>query len=422
MNVDKTQKTLINILLIILPYHYLVFSILLSKFSFLTVYRDIIILVILVLDLYKTRLKEKKFDLFLLMLILILFIYACESDIFPNSFTILRVYIAPIALLFSCSHMEYNDVDLKKILKICVINGIIISIYGIFQAYILGANYLIKLGYPTNWYGGTLSASLYLSNYGSSSIGRGIQRVISTFSAANMCCFYLSCILIFVTQLYRLKKDWIETKIYNFFVIIVSLAIILTFSRSCWLGLIVFILYIISKLKKVKRNHIIYVLVASVVFLFLLVFAGNVRIVQGIIHIIESSFSGKDTSVLSHASTIENAIEIIKSNFWGLGLGKSGPRAINYGFNNLVESSYLLMCFELGIPGSVLYFLMYILLLIKKNTNVITRLLLLFVMIGFFNIPYIQEYECMAIFVILCCVSNNMKRMDIKCSEEVIKQ
>lgn len=416
MNIESVQKRIIMLLLGILPYHYFLFSVLFKRIGFLTIYRDLLIVVLLVLSVIKYTFGSKKISLkqnYMPIIVLVIFgVFIFKSQNLVQALTISRVYFGPIVLLMCTMALNFTEKEMGIIRKINLTNAIVICIYGVFQAYCLGADYLIKLGYGKGD-SDELGASLYLSNSSGSILGRSIQRVISTFSAANMCAFYLCCILIF---LYFYNEDRFfpicsnnKKKIIQ--LVIISITILLTFSRSCWLGLGVAYLFHLYKRKKLSFKTIKYVLLIIALFVVAMVVARDNPLVKGISHIILSSFSGSDTSIMSHAESIESALVTINDNPFGVGLGKSGPRAVEYGDINLVESSYLLMCFEIGIVGSILYFFIFLRIFIKNQAkNYGQCILILFALICFINIPYIQEYECMAVFAILIgCMNSNKK-------------
>lgn len=400
MESNVLQKKIVMLLLFLLPFHYLLFSVLLKKYVFLTLYRDFLILFLFLLQILSNK-KMKITTWKTCAFVFVLFIIGCifVSIDFKNALTIARVYIAPIILLGCTMSIRFSEKDILTIQKINMFDSIVVSLYGVIQAYFLGADYLKKLGYGKTATG-ELGASLYLSSYLGNAMGHRIQRVISSFSAANMCAFYLCCVLIFTFLYNRVFQVNKKTRILN--IGILGVTIILTFSRSCWLALIIVVLYDLYKRKKINKRVIKYFFLLSIPFILVLLLAKNTIVVKGIIHIVESSFSGSDTSLISHVTSVNNAFSTIKNHPWGLGLGINGPRALVYGYNNLVESSYLLMCFEIGIIGALIYFGIYgSLMLDKRSNNYGRKILIIFILVSFINIPYVQEYESMSIFAII---------------------
>ena len=222
----------------------------------------------------------------------------------------------------------------------------------------------------------------------------------------------------------------INKKIYIAFLTLVFLTIVLTFSRSSWLAIAVALVIaaipeIIEIIKDMK-----YVFIGIIILLI-----GMIMVVEplrdAIKHIFVSSLSGTDTSITSHSNTMKNAFKLIKDNLFGLGLGVNGPRALNYGASNMVESSILLMIFEYGIIGAVLYFYNYVYGLIRgfinrnKNKKLFRNILcfVIFTIIAYINIPYVQEIEFTSLFFIytgvLVGVLGNEEKMIEKRKETV---
>lgn len=405
MRIRKMQIFLLKLFLLLLPYHYMIFAILLKDIPILKLWRDAVIIVMFLLGMIKKG-KIKVNSVFVINIVLI-FLNVIYVVIAPNKFqaiNITRVYLLPI-LLFNCvRELHLNKNELQRIAKLVMYNTIILCLYGMFQAYILGASFLIELGYETNSKG-NLPSSFYLSNYKGSAIGRGVQRVVSTFSAANICAFYMS--IIFIVFLYAKKYLKIKDITYFLFMILVFATIVLTFSRSSWLAIAIALIVSGGKqIYKFIKEFKIPVVLAILVILGVVLWFDSLR--NALIHVFVSSASGSDTSMLSHYSTINKAIELIKENPFGLGLGINGPRALNYGESNTVESAILLMVFEYGIIGAGLYFYNYVYIglksyLCKSNGRSLANLnicLVLFTIIAFINIPYVQEMECTSLFFI----------------------
>lgn len=407
MKIRRFQFILLKILITVMPFHYLLFAIILSDIPFLKLWRDIIIIVIYLLNFTIGKRIRIKFDtstvidcLFFVYTLLYIF----GARYFKQAANIARVYLLPIFLFHAIRNIDFKEWEINEIFKIFYVNTIIICFYGLFQAFILRDNYLIALGYQTAE-DGRLGAEFYLSNYGNSMIGRNIQRVISSFSSANSCGYYL-CIIFIIFLFYRDRIGVSKNK-YGLFMMLIGITIVLTFSRSSWLGIaIALIIYAGKQIKRfmIEQKNMIILGLGMVI----IVIIASSSLKKALVHIIFSSLSGKDTSVMSHYSTINRAFEIIKNNPWGLGLGENGPRALNYGPSNLVESSILLMVFEFGIVGALIYFFNYIniafnAMIHKRDKNKSRFILCLtsFVLIAFLNIPYIQEIECTSMFFIL---------------------
>ena len=139
------------LLLGILPYHYFLFSVLFKRIGFLTIYRDLLIVVLLVLSVIKYTFGSKKISLkqnYMPIIVLVIFgVFIFKSQNLVQALTISRVYFGPIVLLMCTMAINFTEKEMGIIRKINLTNAIVICIYGVFQAYCLGADYLIKLGY-----------------------------------------------------------------------------------------------------------------------------------------------------------------------------------------------------------------------------------------------------------------------------------
>jgi len=381
-----------------MPYHYLVFAVLLANVPVLKLWRDVLLVAVLVLEIMRS--DGVKRDSALVSDIVFIFLSIVYIFLAPSTFkalNITRVYLLPILVFHVVKNLALTEQEIQSFLKKLMVSTVILCVYGIVQAFLLGPDFLVMLGYSNN--DGVLSHTYFLSNYGGNVLGRTVQRVVSTFSSANVCAFYLCCVLI--VYLSARKQIKISKVAYYSFMFLVFATIVLTFSRSSWLALAIAVLLTnAAPLWAFVRKG--WKPIACLAVAALIVVIGSESLQKALIHIINSSLSGSDTSVVNHFSTIEMAITKVSASPFGLGLGENGPRALNYGPANLVESSYFLMAFEYGIIGAVLYFYDYVFMMIyalknrrhAKQLCAVCLCLAVFALIAYFNIPYVQEIEC----------------------------
>lgn len=405
MDIRKLQIRLLNLLLFFLPFHYVIFAVLLADISVLKLWRDALMLLIIALEVVRSGGVKKDSALVVdLIFVIITVLFAILAPSLSKALNIARVYLLPILTFHAVKNICMDRQEFQSLLKTIMVSVTICCLYGLVQAYILGADFLVKLGYSNT--NGVLSHTYYLSNYNGSAIGRSVQRVVSTFSAPNICAFYLCCVLI----LFLSVKKYLSMRpiVYYSFVFLVLITIVLTFSRSCWLALFISVLLVnIRQLWAFIRKGWVPIVLALAAVVIVLIGSESLR--NALIHIINSSFSGSDTSVNNHFSTIYKAIDLVTANFWGLGLGENGPRAINYGAANLVESSYFLMMFEYGIIFGIVYFFDYLFMgwkaLVRwrstRPLSSLTACLVIFALVAYFNIPFVQEIECTGLILII---------------------
>ncbi len=381
-----------------MPYHYLVFAVLLANVPVLKLWRDVLLMAVLVLEIMRSGgVKRDSALVSDVIFILLCFVYVFLAPVTFKALNITRIYLLPILIFHVVKNLALTEWEIQSFLKKLMFSTVVLCIYGIVQAFLLGPDFLVMLGYSNN--DGVLSHTYFLSNFGGNVLGRSVQRVVSTFSSANVCAFYLCCVLI--VYLSARKRIKVSAVAYYSFMFLVFATIVLTFSRSSWLALAIAVLLTnAAPLWAFIREGWKPTACLAIVALIAVIAAESLQ--DALIHIIKSSLSGSDTSVVNHFSTIKTAITKVSASPFGLGLGENGPRALNYGSANLVESSYFLMVFEYGLIGAVLYFYDYVFMIIyalknrryAKHQSAICLCLAVFALIAYFNIPYVQEIEC----------------------------
>ncbi len=369
MRCDKVHEVLLEILMVLMPFHSIIFSILGN--SFLTLWRDIIILI-----LYAETLKKRKFKLYkskedLLIISALIFCslhailfheYNMPFDLWVNS---LRIYLIGFMPFFIGKYLDYSKKFILKLKKIYIIEATTISIWGIFQMFVLGRSFLYSVGYGIS--------SAVLAN--------GFQRNVGLFSSANLMGVFVGIAILIVLY------GEISLKHRNIVLIILSISLILTFSTSAVLGLISGILYkLISKiglkkfLKLSKRGFKI-IAVAAIGFLACYILDKKIsggyitclisnRVNEFITAITISDLS-RTTSASVHLDDLIRSIDIVKDNFWGVGfsrytfilLNRVAKKQLLY----LVESSLFTVLFDFGIIVGISYFLPFIYPLFLKS-------------------------------------------------------
>lgn len=424
LKIRQCQIHLITILILFMTFHYLLFAVLLKSVSVLKLWRDGIMILIFALELLKGKglKRDITFAVDIVFLTLNVIYIVLAPNIFP-ALNVARVYIVPFMLFHAVKNLDPTPQEVSTLLKRLMVCITICCVYGLVQAYVLGPGFLVKIGYENT--NGVLSHTYFLSNYNGSAVGREVQRVVSTFSSANVCAFYLCSA--FIIFLFSREKVQVKAAAYYGFMFLVFATVVLTFSRSCWLAIAVaLILFGIKQIYKFVVNG--WKAVAVLAALVVVAIIAMPPLQRALLHIIKSSFSGSDTSVLNHFSTLTKGADAVAANPWGLGLGANGPRALNYGPSNLVESSFFLMAFEYGVFGAVVYFFKYVFLAVKavqnrrksKTESMLSLCLLTFIAVAYFNIPYVQEIECTSlILIVLAYLNSTLEKKDCTASSQI---
>lgn len=409
---NKLYEKLTLWLLVVLPINYMVFNILLKRIHLIKYLKDFIIigliLVAIVTAFTKGQFKVKKKDsvafLSAVGIGMVVLIRIITSSSIPDSLYTTRLLIVPLLFYFLYNIKAVSEVQIVKIYRVLFYLCVILAIWGIFQAFLLGDSFLIKLNYKGNT--GRLSSGFYISGF------RGIQRVTSTFAAPNIYALFSNSMFLLLISV----KDELNINRKKFIsgILVILLSSILTFSRSGWLGLGIGVLYYVLKNHKISKSQIKYFLIGGI---FLLILTGYIIIVNENIYIafsklILKTFNRTDASLIGHMDSFISTMKMIFSNPFGYKwLGYSGPRTRLGIINYNVESSYLLMGLELGIIGVIFYTTFFIGILYSKPKNKYTTGIqsAIFTTIPpLFLLPLLEEFEVITFFFIMISLTNNL--------------
>ncbi|MCI9286569.1 MAG: hypothetical protein HFJ57_01025 [Clostridia bacterium] len=425
-DIEKVQLFLLKLFVIMLPYHYMLICILAKDVPILKYWKETIIILMFFLDALKNisgrkKYKIKTIDIINSIFLLILMFYVIISDNKYSALYIARVYFLPMLLIPIVANMNLNKSNIKNLFNIIVINSIILSIWGIFQCIALGDKFLINIGYNHYFNSDLGYERLHPAFYISGIIK--FQRLTSTFVAPNTCAMYFS--IIFTLILFLHKKIEMNKKMFYFSIGIISIAILLTFSRSTWIAWgIAILIYVINNIKFTKGNLkniiITFFIIIAIVLLIDTLLLNNTIMNIGT-HLILNTINFKDSSMIGHIDSLKESLELFSKNVYGLGLGKNGPRMINLigeANANLTESSYFLILYDVGIIGFFIYFLSYIKVIldnkyIRKKTGIndlrVVSVVTLMFLISYLFLPYVQEFELLVMLYIIVGIQYNNK-------------
>lgn len=417
------DQRLLRLLIILLPFHYFIFTIILNDLGFLKYWKEgIILLVFLIIVLKEGNeiLKNKQCELTLFDVSIFFFIIPVLFSFFflttdkNDGLYMLRVYLQPFLIYFIFRNIRMTEIQFNKFIHIVFNVGIVLSLYGLFQAIILGDQFLIKLGYMTK-YEGRLLDSYYISGFGN------FQRVVSTFVNANVCAIYLSfsLILVFINSQIFTKRKFI------FGSVIILIAILFTFSRSTWIPLLFVLIYIVNYLKRVYPSLKKYFLTLPFLLILFISFFSyilNLNVLEKLYLFIYRTLTLQDTSVAGRSDIWSEAFNIVKNNIFGIGMGHTGAKAMVLG-NDIIssESSYLTIFLDFGIQGFISFLLLFIFSIKVSFNNRKTyknheNLKLLntgcilatsMIMISMFASNYIHDIELFTIYYIIIGLGSN---------------
>lgn len=373
MNKHITYR-LLCILVLFMPLHYYICELFLKGTSVDNLFRDFLIIVLFMMAAFdRGIIRTNKIGMLILTNCIILIIYALVSYFiwgYQGTFNILRTYLLPIMIFFICYTYKFKIEEFKKLQKMMMIEMVIIGIYGVFQAFILGDQFAIKLGYGS--YAGHLnSTSFYIGGF------YGYQRNTGTFVSPNVCGAVLMVVLI--VHLLDSRKYIMRGR--NLITFLLAVGVVATFSRSSMVGGIASLLFcgmVSGRLFRINKNgkRILWIFPAAAAAIAIVWYVDQrvlgglfTRMVQSSWH---TSISGTDSSLQKHIEDLyKPMLNVIRYPF-GMGFGSNGPMSIVLNSNaRNFESSVYLMLYEIGIIPAILFFTPYLAVIIStiKNKN-----------------------------------------------------
>lgn len=401
VRISELKFKIIYILCLLMPFHVLFFNIINAEF--LTLWRDVFILLLLCLTFISGKLKSNPLSLFLFIRTILCVLFALifhDSSMSPFIWiNVLRIYIVPSLVAISLFYTTINLQIMKKICKLYVLTASAISTFGLFQLFFWGRPYLRLIGVP--------QASVLLAD--------GTQRNIGVFESANVMGVYLLIALILVIQIDNLFK---HAHFKNMNIFIIGVGIIFTYSMSTFLAMAIIGFVKVSTLNahsvKAKRllKALILLLIAAILFAII------VGLNPGILLTLQKQLGEKITDVILtlsgknpistssaaiHFNGLVNGIHIISKNLNGLGFAKESfmvsDKVSGRMLIGTVESSFFTILFDFGLIVGGLYLAPYFWGLTKRNrcsdkriSEAFQYLSILFI-VAYIFLPLIQSYE-----------------------------
>lgn len=277
------------------------------------------------------KFKYSKVNVWLLIFMVIVGITAFTSISLEESLNIALVMIAFAFAYFIIINTIENKKQFKTILYLFVIAAALSAVYGIYQ-------YIFGDVYSQAWLDAEMFEDIKM-------------RVYSTFENPNVYGEYLILAIPIAVSLFWTEKGfWRKTFLLGI-VAITTLAMVLTFSRGCWLG-ILFALAILAVI--IDRRFILIGLVALMCLPFVL----PDTIIQRFTSIGDMS----DTSTSYRVYIWMGSLAMLKD-YWfsGVGLGETSFNTIYplYSYNNIQaphsHNLYLQIVSQFGIVGLIVF-------------------------------------------------------------------
>ena len=179
-----------------------------------------------------------------------------------------------------------------------------------------------------------------------------------------------------------------------------------TISRSAIVGLVISVLVIfLIKGKELRISKKMLLMGMGSLFVgILVVMYVDSHYLKGLfsdmmMRSLTSALNKTDPSAQAHAENLFQPLSTIFNHPFGLGFGNNGPMALELSENaNIVESSFYLMIYELGIVFGIAFFAPYFLVFIdtirnRKYKNYLPAAISIVVCFTYVLLPNVQTYE-----------------------------
>ncbi len=354
MKIKFDRIFLLKLLIVILTINYMVITIIFNDMTILKYLRDIILVAMLGICVAGSGLTIKRQSIFYALIGVFCIIALLRADSMSLGVACFRRYIFPIGVFIAVTKMRKlaKEREFKDFLKFVLVFFAIISVWGVFQAWVLGDEFLMNLGYPTAYLNQYKRVMLKHSFYFG---GLGIQRVVSTISNSNICGLILGSSMLFLISGYKILPFSKKMKIT--LLIAIAAGYLLTFSRSNFLALLFVAVFIAFKYIPYKKQIFLAGIALVGVGILLLVIQGSDGIIYKLLEWVQDSLNLTDTSVAGRSGIWTEALKAIKDNPMGLGFGHVGSIAIDAKASYYLscENSYLAMAIDFGIIGALIY-------------------------------------------------------------------
>ncbi|MBR4017523.1 MAG: CDP-glycerol glycerophosphotransferase family protein [Oscillospiraceae bacterium] len=345
------SRPVLYTLLVLIMINYMFVTVLMDDSFLMKPLRDVLLVLLALMCLYKG-----KFRRFAGMELITVFVLFCglaflRGDSLGLGSVYLRRYLFPLILFALLTQMDMEK-DFTKVMRFVLIMFAVLSVWGVFQAYVLGDVFLMELGYPYQYakhYDRFIIANSFYFG------GFGIQRVVSTISNPNVFALILGSTLIFLFFNY---SRFTRKKLAAIPFVLICIGYLLTVSRSNFLamgrvGLLLVMPYIPHKKK---------VFIAAGALVVTLVVIGLIQgegsLLYRLINWVRDSFRFSEDSAAGRLSRWTDALTGIGKNPLGVGFGHVGALAWDAGSRKpyfSCENSYFALMLDTGWLGAAAY-------------------------------------------------------------------
>lgn len=307
----------------------------------------------------RIRFRWYAFDLWLAALLLLSVLYIAVAARPTIGVYGLRNYLVPLALFFLARWMVYDRRDLAKVLALLLGVGVVVALFGIYQARALDFPAMIRLGYVDE------TGSVPYAFRTALRDGFPIPRAVSTTTGPNQFAVYLNVlILVCLSGIVYLRVRWQRAVLAGLAALYLG-TLLLTLSRGGLLMLLVSLLAwgalmvehhgVRRTWRELTQNRL---LLAGLVVVAVL---GTVGVIQsGFATRVVRGLTGRDPAADAHQGSMEYSVVFMAENPLGIGLGMVGERALQFANEATIEhteSTFFQVGMELGLFGMALLLL-----------------------------------------------------------------
>jgi|GEM_PF-5596169 len=265
--------------------------------------------------------------------------------------TVLRRYLFPLLMFFAAANLRLYR-DFNRFSRFIVATFVILALWGVFQADLLGDGFLRRLGYPVEYNYGYKRDMLYNSFYFG---GLGIQRVVATFSSSNICALATGTALIFLGVCYPCLR---HIRHRNLALIALGLGYLLSFSRSNMLAMAVVALVLVWPYIPHRKALLCAAAFAAALVVVVGIYQGKSGIFYKLLNWVQTTLNFTESSAGGRSRIWKEAFQAVMKYPLGLGFGHVGALADQAGVTKLrfsSENSYLAIALDTGWAGLLLY-------------------------------------------------------------------
>lgn len=364
MKLTKERKILIEALITLQLINYMIGTIILKDFFLVKYLRDVIV-VVLLFEIAREKRKNMQFETITICFLVFVF---CElfgmiqGESFRTVLLVARRYAIPLAVLFIVSQIDFNGEERGLLVYIFYLI-VALSIFGVFQAQVLGDGFLRNLGYPVEYSYGYGRDMLYNSFYFG---GFGIQRVVATLSSSNICALALGASLLY----FLVWSPVFNVKYKTIWMVCIAVAFLLTFSRSNILFFVIAAV-LIWKYIPYKKYILAGIGCAAVIVLIWGIIQGQDGIIYKLWLWIQSTLNMTEDSAAGRSGIWQTALAQVLKSPLGIGFGHVGAIGYESDLVFLAENSYLTLALDTGWIGVISYVAALVMIVVKLFKNAV---------------------------------------------------